>query len=91
MKEIDSLSVRQELDACMLTLAWNVGPVSDGDRFVATQVKVIVTPLVPDNITGSLAVHRPIAVIMTERPRVEVCVTEVLPELLGKPDRLVVS
>jgi hypothetical protein len=87
MQQLDSLTVLHELDARVFTLARNVRPVADGDRVVAIQVEITVAPLVLDNVPGSLAVYRPIAVIVAERPRIEVRVTEVLPELLGEPDR----
>ena len=75
----------------MLALAWDARPIGDGDRFVSSQLRLAVVPLVADDVPGSLTVDRPVALVVPERPVIEVRATEVRPELLGKPDRLVVG
>jgi hypothetical protein len=56
---------------------------------MAAQMKVRVSPLISDDVPGSLAVDWPIALIVAESPRIEVSVTEILPELLRESDRLI--
>jgi hypothetical protein len=91
VNEIPSLGIVQELDTSVLPFAGDARTVSDRDRIVSPQGETPVLPLVTNNVPGSQTIHRPVALVVPERPLVEVRLAEIRPELPGKSDRLVVG
>src|SRR5215471_1668019 len=61
MNESLGLRVAQEHDSHVITLARDAGPVRNGDRIVLLQMEPVVMPLVPDDVSCPLAIHRPVA------------------------------
>jgi hypothetical protein len=91
LNEIPGLGVVQKFDASMLSFARDARTVRNRDCIVSPQGEAVVLPLVTDNIPGSLAVRWPVALVVPERPLVEVRLTEIRSELPWKPDQLVVG
>src|SRR5215831_887956 len=86
MNEFLGLRVAQEHDSHVITLARDASPVRNGDRIVLLHMEPVVMPLVPDDVSCPLAIHRPVALVAVKRLVIEISLSEVLAELLWEPD-----
>jgi hypothetical protein len=87
LDELPGLRIVEEFHPGMLAPALDARPVGDRDRLVSLQAKAPVMPLVADDVPGPKAVDGHVAVVVPQRPVIEVRAAEIGPELMRQPDR----